>query len=310
MNALRLHPPPILRIPPSLQRGFERAIRPITRSGDVPMLDRIEMDVIHVAAPIPLIPYGVLPEPALPHRLFPPVIGRRIDSAGHEVLDITPTPRKIRVTLGQMPQGVQMIRQHDHCLNLERLLAFDMAHGFPQQLYVPINRKKTLPLIGYRREEITPPRNKTAPIIAHGLTVFIGGLRTACPPCRSIHSMKSILQPQRQISKKWVGWTSAAPPTVAGNRIGIGGLRFACPPYGLAGLVARFVAASSLPTIQVYPIHEINSTTTMPAHEQTGRVDKRSAVHRFKHPDRDWWTALRLSTLRPCRSGGGACSCE
>ena len=53
-----------------LHHTMERRIRPIADSRHEPMLDRVDMDVIHMTREIVLIANGVLPVASLPDTAF------------------------------------------------------------------------------------------------------------------------------------------------------------------------------------------------------------------------------------------------
>jgi hypothetical protein len=91
---------------------MKRAVRPIRDLGHVSMLDRIEMDVVHVPLQIPIVADGVLPITALPDSAF--ATCRLACCAGHlsretarkSAFDQAPAQGKIRVAIWQRPDGV------------------------------------------------------------------------------------------------------------------------------------------------------------------------------------------------------------
>ncbi len=64
-------PAPIWRIDAARHITMEGGIRPIGHPGDMTMLERVDMDVIHMAAVILLIPDQMFPIMALPDAPFP-----------------------------------------------------------------------------------------------------------------------------------------------------------------------------------------------------------------------------------------------
>jgi len=54
-------PDPVFRIEAAVDARLERGVWPFRRRGDEPVLDRIEMDVIHVRRVVLVVAVGVLP---------------------------------------------------------------------------------------------------------------------------------------------------------------------------------------------------------------------------------------------------------
>ena len=87
------------------------------------MLDRVKMDIIDVTLEISLISYRVLPKSPLPDSPFalgnpgggPAFIGAK--SGRETALDKSPSRRKIGVVLRQRPHRMQVIRQHNPCVD-------------------------------------------------------------------------------------------------------------------------------------------------------------------------------------------------
>ena len=107
---------------------MKRRIRPIHHLRHKPVPDRIDMDVIHVTREIIVIANGMLPIASLPDTAFA-LGGTALGNpfAGHETprkcrFDQPPARGKVCVVLGQGPDRVQMIRQHNHRIDRERVM--------------------------------------------------------------------------------------------------------------------------------------------------------------------------------------------
>jgi hypothetical protein len=61
---------PILGIDSKLDHAMERRIRPIPDPRHEPVLDRVDMDVIHMTREVVLIAYGMLSVAPLPNSAF------------------------------------------------------------------------------------------------------------------------------------------------------------------------------------------------------------------------------------------------
>jgi len=91
-------------------------------------------------AEIGFVANGMLPISALPDAPFTlgqtalgyPLVSRQTTREGG--LDQLPAHRKIGVTLGQAPYGVEMIRQHHDSIDRERMAPVRLAKRSAQQL--------------------------------------------------------------------------------------------------------------------------------------------------------------------------------
>ena len=63
---------PIGRQETTLNVSMTTGMRPLRWARDIPVLDGVVMDIIHVAAKIILVAEGVFPIPALPYSAFVP----------------------------------------------------------------------------------------------------------------------------------------------------------------------------------------------------------------------------------------------
>src|SRR6266576_4447138 len=106
---------PIRRQHATIYVAMKGAVRPIDHACYVPMLDRIEMNVVDMRLEICFISDGMLPIAALPDAFFSLVdlaLGSRpwIKASRKVTLDQSPTYRKVSITLRQRPNCVNMVR--------------------------------------------------------------------------------------------------------------------------------------------------------------------------------------------------------
>jgi len=101
---------------------------PIRHAGNVPVFDRVVMDVIAVDVEIPLIAQGMFPEPALPDAPFAfllPSIRQafpRCDSSSKRCLDQPPSRGVVRIVRRQGPQAMKMIGEDNDSVDVKRSL--------------------------------------------------------------------------------------------------------------------------------------------------------------------------------------------
>ena len=96
------------------------------------MLHGIEVNVIYVPLEV-LVTHRMLPEPALPKRVFSIPMSRNMsarfyDSGRETAFDELPPGWKIRVTFRQCHDDVNVVWQHDHGIDHERVLAARYRH--------------------------------------------------------------------------------------------------------------------------------------------------------------------------------------
>ncbi len=122
-----VHPAPIGWIIPACNRAPKRRKSPILGVADQPMLDRVEVDITNMTHEISLTPYRAFPKPALPRTAFTlghPRGGSALtfrSSSRDTALDQSPPRRKITIAVRQYPHRMQMLRQHDPCVDHEWL---------------------------------------------------------------------------------------------------------------------------------------------------------------------------------------------
>src|SRR5713226_496271 len=103
---------------------MERGIRPLLNPLYKSVLDGVVVNVIHMRLKILFIPYGVLPEPPLPHIVFALRItfdrpAGTCQGTYKTGLDQTPAVGVIGVGRRQRPDTMQMIRQNNDGVDLE-----------------------------------------------------------------------------------------------------------------------------------------------------------------------------------------------
>jgi len=118
---------------------MKRTIGPIARPGDITVLDRVVMNVIHMPLPIGFVPQVMLPEASLPDAPFPLCALRGPDAAhrdtgGEFAFDDHPSGGEIRIPLRQAPDGVQMIGQHHNGIDGKGLSRHAEPECVPQSL--------------------------------------------------------------------------------------------------------------------------------------------------------------------------------
>jgi hypothetical protein len=118
--------------------------------------------------PIVIIPDQMLPESTLPHLSLAAQIGLRGNFPRRGFLDFTSTRRVVIVVLGQPPNAMQVIRQHDHGLDCEASLYAHIANGGAQGGN-PIRRSenRATSMCNNREEERAATQDDTT-VIAHG----------------------------------------------------------------------------------------------------------------------------------------------
>ena len=96
---------------------MEAGVRPITHACDQAVLDRIEVQIVHLTAPIRFITNQVFPKPRLPDIRFVSVVASHdlatLTQRAHKGLLEHAHPRgKISIARWQLHQQMQMFRQH------------------------------------------------------------------------------------------------------------------------------------------------------------------------------------------------------
>ena len=99
------------------------------------MFDRVVMDVKHMPLPIVLVVEVMLPEAALPNALLPlgalRWAGSTSGQTGREfTLDDHPARGKVRISLRQTPDRMEMVGQHHDGFDGKRASLMPSRNGF------------------------------------------------------------------------------------------------------------------------------------------------------------------------------------
>lgn len=103
------------------------------------MLNWIEVDVVHMAIKIVFISNRVFPKAPLPQAVLTARIFRHLNAlffnqASKPVLDTPPSSGVIRISYGQGPYSVQVLRQNDNCIDGKGALASSIAQSPSQKI--------------------------------------------------------------------------------------------------------------------------------------------------------------------------------
>ena len=111
---------PIRRIHAILQKPVKSRPRPLPRRSNIPMLDRVEMDVVHVILVVLFITDAMLPESLLPEGH---ILTISFAKGLRELpFDDGPTARIVGVYFIQGPNAMNMIRKQDPGVDSERMM--------------------------------------------------------------------------------------------------------------------------------------------------------------------------------------------
>ena len=141
---------------------------------DKPVLDRVEMDVIHVRTEITLVAHNVLPEAALPYAAlaaYPAAFRKRfagVDRSGKAHFDRLPAFREIAVVLRKGKQAMHMVRQHNPGVDMEWHEVPD-AHDSAAKVDNSFHKQVALAVAQVDREEIGGSGKSMAAVIGHKL---------------------------------------------------------------------------------------------------------------------------------------------
>ena len=115
-------------------------MRPVARSAYETVPDRIEMDVLHVRAEIPIVPDQVFPVAALPDRLLTPCAATRIAAGqaviervrpGERLLDLPPASSIVEIVVRKRPQRMHVVGQDHLRFDNEGPLLLNALDGLP-----------------------------------------------------------------------------------------------------------------------------------------------------------------------------------
>src|SRR3546814_3210204 len=115
---------PVFRKPTALHEAVERRVRPVHRARGIPMLHRVDVDVVHVCMQVRLVPDQVFPVATLPNAALG--LG---EAAGAAAFDTRNRPRKPR--LDQAPARSVIVvagrRSEEHTSELQSLMRISYA---------------------------------------------------------------------------------------------------------------------------------------------------------------------------------------
>ena len=165
---------------------MKRTPFPIPDPRDQPVLDRVEIQVIHAPLEIGIVSNLMLPKPALPNAAFTPrssrgtqprVIVQGVRGLAAKLFDHVPTQAVIAVVFGQRPDGVQVIGQQHPSVDGERMVRSGACHRVAQGGAKRWLEQDVLALVRDDGEKEGAARGLGAAVIGHGSSVRVWGLR-------------------------------------------------------------------------------------------------------------------------------------
>jgi len=174
----RMSQSPIRHIHALAHKPMKGQIRPVQRASGKATLDRIPMDVIDMPRKIGIIADLMLPEPSLSQIRFVALGARWRDvldaecivaSPGNGSLDHRPTHRKIRIVLRQRPGAMQMVRQENPGIDLERRRQARSPGRFAQCIAHRCFSQYGNTAQCIDRKEVRPTRDIGTSIVRHAL---------------------------------------------------------------------------------------------------------------------------------------------
>ena len=172
--SLIIRPTPIERINTLLDTTMKTRIRPIHHAPGIPMLHRIEMQIIHMTRIIPLIADRMLPKAPLPDT---PLAPRRPDKrtpfrfrklSCEPRLDKPPAIGEIEIPGRQCPNAMQVIRQHHPAIDHKRPAVTDIPYHGAQHIDIPDQSVIRETLQQVDRKKITATGNAVTSVIGQG----------------------------------------------------------------------------------------------------------------------------------------------
>ncbi len=151
---------------------LKRRIRPLRRMRNKAMLYRIEMNIIHMCAIIPLIANGMFPKAFLPNS--PPLTRQNLRPYQFHIwqrlrkpfLDRAPAAGIIRIIFRHGPYAMHVVRQNHPCIRMKRRQQENRADRGPERFDFPHQQVRPAVCQVYR-EEIRSSRNAVAAIVGH-----------------------------------------------------------------------------------------------------------------------------------------------
>ena len=136
------------------------------------MLNRIEKDVIHVPPPIFRIANLMFPKSALPKKFFASIGKRGRCATRNEMLNQSPTRRKIVIGFRQSPNAMQMIGKYNNCIDAKWSSQRNIAKRFAQSvIYLGFCQPRSS-VVCHNGKKITPTALISPPIVAHRATII------------------------------------------------------------------------------------------------------------------------------------------
>jgi hypothetical protein len=141
------------------------------------VLDWIEVDVVDMARVVfrvadPVLPKATLPDvsfAALAPSALASVIERTtgVQAPGERLLEEHPAGRKVRVVGRKRPESVQVLRQHHHGVDAERMLRLDRRQAGPKLGNV-VDQVAGAAILQRQREEVGRGGSAGTDVAAHG----------------------------------------------------------------------------------------------------------------------------------------------
>lgn len=169
-------PTPIQRIPTPRHPRMERRMRPVGHAGDMPVLHRVVVDVIDMAAQVVRVADQVFPVAALPDAAFATrdAVGGTAFAGGQSSreagLDLRPAIGVVGVALRQSPHAMQVVRQDHPGQQDEWTRRLGRAEGIAQQADV-LQQQPAPPFKQVDGEETGTARHPDATIVRHAGSV-------------------------------------------------------------------------------------------------------------------------------------------
>jgi hypothetical protein len=161
---------------------MKRTPFPIPDPRDQPVLDRVEMQVIHAPLEIGIVSNLMFPEPALPNAAFTPhcsrgaqprVVLQGVRGLAAELFDHVPAQAIIAIVFGQRPDGVQVVGQQHPGIDAERMVCARACHRVTQGGAKPWLEQDVLALVRDDGEEEGAAWGLGAAVIGHGSSVRV-----------------------------------------------------------------------------------------------------------------------------------------
>jgi hypothetical protein len=162
---------------------MKAGVGPVRYASNQPMLQRVEMQIVHMMPIVAFVSDQMLPIPPLPDTSFASGslrCGQHLcfrQPLGKRELDDLPAKREISVAVGQRPDAVHVIRKYDPGINMEGVAGLGGADCFTQQIDVA-DKEVASAITQVDREEIGCARHPGAAVSRHGgssLSVVLAG---------------------------------------------------------------------------------------------------------------------------------------